>query len=173
MPRRDTFCKATRAGGGMDCFFNDFSPPSDHRTVVEDVVKAGFDGLCEFGVDLFPLKTPSGGYACLPHGRGVNWAALGRSTLAILAPGPDGPVATERFEMFREGLELTEALLFVEQAIAKGKISADLQKQARSVLDARRRAFGRGWFGFRHIQSDYDQKLLDIAGEVEWELGKK
>jgi hypothetical protein len=173
MPRRDTFCKATRAGGGMDCFFNDFSPPSDHRTVVEDVVKAGFDGLCEFGVDLFPLKTPSGGYACLPHGRGLNWAALGRSTLAILAPGPDGPVATERFEMFREGLELTEALLFVEHAFAQGKISADLQKQARSVLDARRRAFERGWFGFRHMQSDYDQKLLDIAGEVARELGKK
>jgi hypothetical protein len=170
MPRRDTFCKATRAGGGMDCLFNDFSPPGDHRSVGEEVVRAGYDGWCEFGVDLFPLKTPIGGYGVPPHGRGVNWAAPGRSTLAILAPGPDGPVATERFEMFREGLELTEALLFVQQAIAEGKLSADLQKRAKSVLDARGQAFGRGWFGIRFMQAEYDAKLLDLAGEVAGEL---
>jgi len=172
MPRRDTFCKATRAGGGLDCFFNDFSPPADHRAVVEEVVRAGYDGLCEFGVDLFPLKKPSGGYATPPGGRGVNWAAPGRSTLALLAPGPDGPVATERFEMFREGLELTEALLFIELAVAEKKLSDDLQKRAKSVLDARSRAFRRGWFGSRYIQSEYDEKLLDLAGEVAKELGK-
>ena len=42
---------------------------------------------------------------------------------SLLYPGPDGPVATERYEMFREGLELSEAILYVQNAIHKKKLS--------------------------------------------------
>jgi elongation factor P--beta-lysine ligase len=44
-------------------------------------------------------------------------------------------VATERFEMFREGVELAEALLFIERAIQEKKLSEDLQQRAIRYLD--------------------------------------
>ena len=57
-------------------------------------------------------------------GAGTGWVAPGRSTLALLYPGPDGPVATERYEMFREGVELCDhgaarASLYALAAIVK------------------------------------------------------
>jgi len=74
--------------------------------------------------------------------------------------------------MFREGVELAEALLFIERAIQEKKLSADLQKRANAYLDGRSEAFIKGWFGVRYIQSEEDAKLLDLAGEVARELGK-
>jgi elongation factor P--beta-lysine ligase len=87
--------------------------------------------------------------------------------LALLYPGPDGPVATERFEMFREGVELAEALLFIERAIQEKKLSADFQRRAERDLEARSNAFIMNWFGIRDMPgAEEDAKLLDLAGEV-------
>jgi hypothetical protein len=82
-------------------------------------------------------------------------------------------VSTERFEMFREGVELAEALLFVEQAIQQKKLSADLLRQAKDYLDVRGAAFVNSWCGLRYMQSEEDAKLLDLADEVERELAQK
>jgi hypothetical protein len=79
-------------------------------------------------------------------------------------------VATERFEMFREGVELAEAILFIERAIQEKKLSGDLQKRANRYLDERGEAFIKGWFGVRYIQAEEDAKLLDLAGKVAKEL---
>jgi len=50
--------------------------------------------------------------------------------------------------------------------LAEKELGEDRQKRARRVLDARCRAFTRGWLGSRYIQSEEDEKLLDLAGEV-------
>ena len=153
---------------------NDFFPVSEHRLVIEEVVRAGYDGVSEFGVDLFPLKKPGGGYYVPAGGRGTNWAWPGRSTLALLAPGPDGPVATERFEMFREGVELAEALLFIERAIQEKKLSPALQQKAEKALEERSLAFIKNWFLLRDMPgAGEDAKLLGLAGEVAKAMGKK
>ncbi|MCJ8331033.1 MAG: hypothetical protein HRT89_17385 [Lentisphaeria bacterium] len=149
----------------------DNTPPTWRRTA-EDMVRSSFSGAGEFGINLFPMKKPSGGYSPWPAGRGINWGSSGRATMAILAPGPDGPVATERFEMFREGVELAEALLFVERAIKQKKLSADLQKRANAYLNARGKGFVGSWCGVLYMQSEEDAKLLDLAGEVARELKK-
>jgi hypothetical protein len=163
-PRDQFFCYNYRER------FNDTSPLTDLRRIAEDMILSGHDGVSDFGADLFPLKKPAGGYYALMAGRGMNWAHPGTSTLALLAPGPDGPVATERFEMFREGVELAEAILFIERAIQEKKLSDDLQKRANRYLDQRSEAFIKGWFGVRYIQAEEDAKLLDLAGEVAKEL---
>jgi elongation factor P--beta-lysine ligase len=92
----------------------------------------------------------------------------------MLYPGPDGPVATERFEMFREGVELAEALIFIERAIQEKKLSPALQQKAEKALDARSNAFIMDWFTIRDMPgAEEDAKLLSLAGEVEKALGKK
>jgi hypothetical protein len=82
-------------------------------------------------------------------------------------------VATERFEMFREGVELAEALLYIEQAVREKKLSADLQQRANRYLDERGEGFVKSWFGVRYMQSEEDAKLLGLAGEVALELRRK
>ena len=60
----------------------------------------------------------------------------------MLAPGPDGAVATYRFEAVRQGLLETEARVFVERALdaptTKARLGAALAARAADLL--RRRA---------------------------------
>jgi len=182
-PRRYTFTSTVRH------VYDDYTALREMRRFVEQyALRGGYDGLSEFGADLFPLKRPAGGYFLPPAGRGTQWAIMFLSRpmtiAAILYPGPDGPVATERYEMFREGLELSEAVLFVRHALHEKKLSGDLEQRARQYLyqaksdscytgGERSQAFGRIWFGARYMQTEEDAKLLDLAGEVARELGKR
>jgi hypothetical protein len=168
---------------------------STYRRVGEDVVMSGRDGISDFGADLIPFKTAKGRYAvppCVeyPSGPGFTFNAM-------LYPGPDGPVATERFEMFREGVELAEALLFIERALERTrlcdellfvdrglgppspsfqrglqerKLNAGLRKRAESYLETRSHAFIMNWFGVRDMPAEEDGKLLELAGEVAREI---
>jgi len=175
-PRRNTFTYTPRHQ------IWDGALLSEPRQLIERLaVGRGFDGLGEFGGNLFPLKSPSGGFYNTAAGRGTKW--LSATVLkSLLYPGPDGPVATERFEMFREGLELCEAMLYVQQAVAAKKLSPDLAQRASQYLHPTRDAglgerviaVQRGWFSARMMPSLEDAKLLDLAGEVARELeGKK
>lgn len=154
---------------GFWCFtyrgcFRDGSPLTDLRRIDEDEAMMGHDGISDFGVDLFPLKAPNGRVYGIANGRGTG--GPGDSTMAVLAPGPDGAVATERFEMLREGVELAEAILFIQRALDAKKLSDDLAQRANRYLDERGTAFMKGWFGVRYMQAEQDEKLLGIAGEV-------
>jgi hypothetical protein len=158
---------------GYRGFYEDNTPLTDWRRTAEDMIRSGHDGVGDFGINMFPLKKPSGGYCAPAGGRGTWWAIPGRGTLALLAPGPDGPVSTERFEMFREGVQLAEALLFVEQAIQQKKLSTDLLGRAKDYLAVRGEAFVKSWCGLRYMQSEEDAKLLDLASEVARGIEKK
>jgi len=92
----------------------------------------------------------------------------------MLYPGPDGPVATERYEMFREGVEIAETLLFIEQAIQAKKLSPELQQKVEKALEARSNAFIMDWFTIRDMPgAEEDAKLLGLAGEVAREVGRE
>jgi hypothetical protein len=167
-PRRNTYCNTVRH------VINDNSALREVRRLVEfGALYLGYDGVSEFGADVFPVKRPVGGYGMPPISEGANWANP-LSTLALLYPGPDGPVTTERFEMFREGVELCEASIFVRGALHRNLLSADLKARAERYLGERRRTFALGFFVPRYRQATEDAKLLDLAGEVARELeGKK
>ena len=57
---------------------------------------------------------------------------------SMLAPGPDGPVSTYRFEAFREGLQECEARIAIERALtddaAKARLGADLVRRCDEAL---------------------------------------
>ena len=152
--------------------FGEAAPLADCRGIVEDMIMSGHDGLGRYGADLFPVKNAQGKYSYMACG----WPRNPRDSmgLALVYPGPDGPVATERYEMFREGVELCEALLFIERAIQEKKLSAALQKRAERQLEDRSNAFIKNWFVTSGMPNpEEDAKLLDLAGEVAKELGKE
>jgi hypothetical protein len=154
-PRPNYWCFTFRG-------FRDRESLAACRNLPEQELSMGQDGYSDFGVDFFPIKGPrSGRYSYVGNGRGTG--GPGDGTLALLAPGPDGPVASERFEALREGVQLGEAILFLERALQEKKISGDLEQRVNRFLDARGDAFVRTWFNNR---SEDDARLLVLAGEV-------
>ncbi|KKK57960.1 hypothetical protein LCGC14_3049230, partial [marine sediment metagenome] len=154
----------------------DRSPLVVIRHLSEEAIQRGHDGLGDFGAENFPIEYPKrkGRFFNLGAGRGTG-GGNNASTRALLAPGPDGPVATERFEMFREGTELSEALLYLEKALQEKRIDGELARKVDSYLDRRSEIFIRDWYsrGTAFInrwsiagQFESDAKLLELAGEV-------
>ncbi len=151
--------------------WRDNSPLTHQRRTAEDMAMSGMDGVSDFGIDLFMFRRANGSIE--RYGADVSPSGPGQSQWSLLYPGPDGPVATERYEMFREGLVLTEALLFIERALQAKNLSPKLQQRAEQALDARSHAFIMDWFCIRDMPAAEDAKLLDLAGEVAKELGAR
>ncbi|MCG3178574.1 MAG: hypothetical protein BIFFINMI_00902 [Phycisphaerae bacterium] len=59
---------------------------------------------------------------------------VGRGTLFVLWPGKDGAQSSARFEALREGVQDTEARIFLEQALERGLAPANLAAKVRKVL---------------------------------------
>jgi hypothetical protein len=171
-PSPGTNCRLYRDDSGR--VGGDNLPLFALRWRAEDTLRRGWDGSV-FGLDLFPIRIPSSEderYYTVNRCNGAR--GLGAFNIgSLLYPGPDGPVATERFEVFREGLELSEALLDIEQAIAEKKIGADLLARAMRYREERTQAFVKGFFPAAFMQAGEDAKLLDLAGEVARALGQK
>ena len=158
----------------------DWSPLILLRNLPEEVINRGMDGVGDFGADLFPIPKDGGrGFYMLGNGRGTG--GPGAATHSLLAPGPDGAVATERYECFREGTELSEAILYLEQALQDKKVSGDLAGKLNRYLDERGVAMIKFWYerggGFRSSwtpagQADRDAELLALCAEVARATGK-
>jgi hypothetical protein len=100
-------------------------------------------GLARLGADYWPVvKDKKGQRAFLTYQRypESNWRLLVIAD-SMLAPGPDGPVATNRLEALREGVQEAEAYTAIEQALTdqklKAKLGAELVKQCEDYLYAR------------------------------------
>jgi hypothetical protein len=144
----------------------------------------GFGGL---GADFWVVLKDKRGRAVgrVSEGRypKSSWRNLNIET-SLLAPGPEGAIATARFEMLREGVEECEARIVIEEALLDKKISGDLAKRAQDLLDDRIRALvdgmGKGWAYGGHwltqkqeypnfINGGWQERswrLFDMAGEV-------
>lgn len=137
-PRPGFWCDTLRSR------HRDWSPLIVVRNLPEEVILRGMDGVGDFGADLFPVKSDTGRFYCLGNGRGTG--GPGDAQRAILAPGPDGAVSTERFENFREGTELGEGILYLEKALAEKRIGGDLEKKVGRFLNDHGSVFIRYWY---------------------------
>ncbi|MCX7804347.1 MAG: hypothetical protein N3A38_04060, partial [Planctomycetota bacterium] len=156
----------------------------DYRHAQERCVTSGLDGG-QLGADIFAFKGKS-----WESGRKFSYECVHRSGCgpdtegcpAILAPGADGPIPTERFEMYREGVEMAEAVIFLQRAIEEKKISGDLERRVNQCLDERGAPFE--WYEggscrpriyrFMHAWiGERDAKLLALCGEVARAIGGK
>jgi hypothetical protein len=157
-----------------------------------DTAMGGTRGIGPLGADFWNLtaaeKGPRAGTGPL-EGYITNLSMYGFSTAAFLAPGPEGPLTTARFDIFREGLQVCEAHAVIEKALgdpAKRQQLGDAlvrrceelkkeREQLRGFVGAGERfAQGEGWKWFE--TSGWEElagRLFDCAEQVARAAGGK
>ena len=116
------------------------------RTLPALNITGGQRGLGRLGADFWPAVTDK-------RGRRVGYVSgLYPENSArnldlesyLLAPGPDGPVATARLENLREGIQECEARIAIEDALLdadkRAALGDDLAGRCQALLDERQRA---------------------------------
>lgn len=136
----------------------DIFPLVTFRLMGEMNIARNYRGFARVGADFWPaLKDRRGRQVGMLAARysKSSWWNLNLIT-SILAPGPDGAVATVRYEMLREGIQECEARIFIERALLdkdlRAKLGEPLAKRCQDVLDERTRDMLRGVSAL--IQSD-------------------
>ena len=91
----------------------------------------------------------------------------------MLGAGPEGPVATRRFELFREGIQECEARIAIETALTeprlKARLGAGLAKRAQTILDERQIAL---WKGRGATEADFAHGFVPKYREM-YAMSKK
>jgi hypothetical protein len=99
-------------------------------------------------------------------------------TVALLAPGKDGPLSTVRAENIRAAVQEIEARVFIERALLdkdlRARLGDDLCNRCRQAIDNRIRAAYYG--GTFFVGSGYRERaelLYDLAHRVAVKTGKE
>jgi hypothetical protein len=158
------------------------------RRLSESMIMKGCYGIDPLGADLWLLRDRRGRWSGASWNRSLFRAyALGpqNCTMAILAPGENGAIATERYEAYREGVQICEAMVYIEQSLKTGKVDAKVAAKANKALDDRARHFmscyglkdkkGRQGFSLKKFADgawELDSQLFEAAAEVEKALKK-
>jgi hypothetical protein len=183
----------------------DAYPLTRWRAMMEIAITGSSRGMGRLGADTWlAVRDKTGARKARVWERypGSNWGGFS-ANCSVLAPGPDGPVATQRFEALREGAEDSEARIVIEAALADkasaAKLGPELAKRCEELLSERLKAAWRGigvWQAgadFSHEVSSWrerscvtgdtwyvgsgwqerSQKLYSLAGEVEKKLAGK
>ncbi len=82
----------------------------------------------------------------------------------FIGPGPKGPVLTTRGEMYREGLQIREAMSYLLKKLDGGKLPADLAAEIDALILHRAGKITRV-FGFRNWREDED-RLFALCARV-------
>lgn len=100
------------------------------------VIGADYQGVCWDGIDYWNFTTPAGAtrYALNTYERYGN--SVGSTPRAMAYPGPNGAVPTVQFQMYREGIQDCEALIFLRDTLADDKLRARLSKRLRERAQA-------------------------------------
>ena len=127
-----------RYGVGFTESLRDSSALVTCRAVTELTMQGNLRGVGRVGGDFWPLPIGKGGkydHLC------DAFAAVGpaNSTVAITSPGPDGAIFNERSEMFREGVQVAEAIIFLQKALEAKQVPGELAARVAGLLDERAR----------------------------------
>jgi hypothetical protein len=146
------------------------SPLSDYRLNPEKTMQSGMDGLGRVGINFWEFTDDKGRKRQLDFGRGTGQFFFNTAVPWLLGAGPDGPLPTTRSEMFREGLQVREAMTFLQQALENGKLAPELTARINELLRQRAmnilREFGDGQ---REWQANEDRLFAlcaEAAGEA-------
>jgi len=114
--------------GGTSFALHTTSLPFAYRLMVDRALAMGRTGFGRVGADEWAGV----------HFDGMDIARwlTGVPVLFVLWPGEQGAEPSARFEMLLEGIQETEARIFVEQALHRGGVPQPLARRARKVLKA-------------------------------------
>lgn len=178
-------------------FFNG-NPLSTIRYVAEYNITGQQRGVGKIGADFWKaVRDRRGQRAATVTERypQSQWRSLDVVS-TVLGPGPDGPVATVRYENFREGVQECEARIFIEKALTddtlRARLGDDLAGRCQKLLDERVKwlwvggdadTSGRFWRYKANekghalfVASDWQgriEQIYSLAGEVARSLGGK
>ncbi len=123
-----------------------YAPPANWRILPDTSVRANYRGLARIGFDYWPLEGTASGargtglIARFGTNNVLDINLMRSNARSITAPGPEGAVPTVRLQMLREGRQLTEARIVIEQALEdderREQLEEDLVDRARDLLDA-------------------------------------
>lgn len=110
-----------------------------YRTMAEATLQGNIRGMGQIGGDFWPLPIGTKGRLdTICTGQGAVTPRV--NTLAMCSPGPDGAIFNERLEMFREGIQIYEALVYLQQALAAKRVGDELASRIGVLLDERARS---------------------------------
>jgi hypothetical protein len=120
------------------------------RNDMEQNITGKQRGVGRIGADTWPAVTDKRGRragAVTERYPESYWHSLNIGAW-VLAPGPESPVGTARYEHFREGVQECEARIAIEQALTdpalKSRLGSDLAERAQALLDERQRDVWKG-----------------------------
>lgn len=134
----------------------------EYRLKPEKAMQSNLNGIGRVGIDFWEFTDAEGRKRQLTSGGGQFTFNAGVAW--FLAAGPDGPVPTTRSEMFREGVQVCEAMSFLQQASESGKLPGELAARIEALVRERARnmlaADGhRDWW-------EHEDKLFALCAEV-------
>jgi hypothetical protein len=149
------------------------SPLSAYRLNPEKAMQCGQDGIGRVGINFWEFADAQGRKRQLDFGQGTGQFFFNTGVSWLLGAGPEGPVPTARSEVFREGLQVREAMTFLQQAADGGKLPAEMVARINELL--RRRAANmirELGDGHREWRQDED-RLFALCAEAAKALGGK
>ncbi|MCG3178757.1 MAG: hypothetical protein BIFFINMI_01086 [Phycisphaerae bacterium] len=108
-----------------------------YRMVAEAATQGDLRGVGSVGGDFWPVPDSRGRMRTYATGEGAVTPTA--NLLSLTSPGPDGAVLGCRAEMFREGIQVAEAVISLRKALADKKVSGELADRIRLFLDERAR----------------------------------
>jgi hypothetical protein len=106
----------------------------DYRWNPEKVLQCNLAGIGRVCLDCWPIPGRRD-LVCGGPGQ-YNFPA---SITAFLHPGPDGAQPTVRSEMYREGVQVREAMTFLQKAVDANKVEGELAQRCSDLLVERAR----------------------------------
>lgn len=131
----------------------------DYRWNAEKVLQCNLAGIGRVCMDCWPIPGRRG-LLCGSPGQ-YNFCA---SITALFHPGPDGAVPTVRSEMYREGVQVREAMSFLMKAVDAKRMDGALAARCTELLAERARNVlaptgPRNWM-------EQEGRLYDLCAEV-------
>ncbi len=176
---KDLVVTFPRAGSGTIGKVFDHSPLMQYRMMRETAICTALKGFGWMGADFWHvIKNRRKTVTLLDYYYGYDQRTnlgMGHAVYRLLAPGPDGPLATTRLEMAREGGQEAEARVFIERVLhdprRKAKLGADLAEECQSKLDKRLKLIIRSrsnWLlaACNGYEREYKQTLYALAAKV-------
>ncbi len=143
----------------FDRFSREVHPNVRWRHLAEATITGSQRGNGRLGADYWKvIRDKRGQRAGRSHDRypESTWRNLYIAD-ALLAPGPDGPVAADQLEAFRQGIQECEARIVIERALSdealRARIGADLARRCEDYLQDRHMLM---WLSLSDLQLFYD-----------------
>jgi hypothetical protein len=122
---------------------------AEYRFLIEGGMQGGVQGIGRVGGDAWPVPRGEGairGYEgnyemdCA-FDYDIGGTGPAENVVAIFCPGPDGAAFGQRAEMFREGVQVAEAIIFLQRAVVNKQVGDDIAKRIDDLLLERARYF--------------------------------